>query len=94
MAEIRLNSHVNDIVMPENLRVGLMIKKQREVCRKIGCNFDYYALAFGQSPFHVLPSLQKALSENTDKGHYSESEGIPELRYAISEFNFRHWIKS
>ena len=91
MAEIRLNSHVNDIVMPENLRVGLMIKKQREVCRKIGCSFDYYALAFGQSPFHVLPSLQKALSENTDKGHYSESEGIPELRYAISEFNFRHF---
>jgi hypothetical protein len=38
-----------------------------------------YGRGFAQSHFHVLPVLAKALSESTQKGHYSDAEGIIEL---------------
>jgi len=37
------------------------------------CFEEFYGLGFGQSPFHVLPALSKALSESTDKGHYLDA---------------------
>lgn len=83
--------HVDDVVMPENLKVGLMVAKQRELCNTVGCDFDYHGLAFGQSPFHLPLPLQKALEENADKGHYSAAEGIQELRKSIAGFNKRHF---
>ncbi len=91
MKDILIESHVENIVMPENLRVGLMVKEQRELCRNVGCDFDYHGLAFGQSPFHLPPPLQNALAENANKGHYSDAEGISELRVAIASFNKRHF---
>ncbi len=53
MFSIKTNSYVDTIVMPENLRVGLLVNEYREKCKKGGCSFDYAGFAFVQSPFHV-----------------------------------------
>ncbi|MCZ6582158.1 MAG: aminotransferase class I/II-fold pyridoxal phosphate-dependent enzyme [Thaumarchaeota archaeon] len=89
--EILVESHVDKIVMPENLKVGLMIAEQRKKCADGGCHEEYYALGFGQSPFHVPQPLVDALAKNADQGHYSAAEGIFELRKAIAGFNKRHF---
>jgi len=89
--EIQVESQVDNVVMPDNLKVGLMVAEQRKKCASGGCFEEFYGLGFGQSPFHVLPILAKALSESTEKGHYSDAEGILELREAISNFNKRHF---
>ena len=89
--EIQVEESVDRIVTPDNLKVGLMVSKQREQCKTGGCNFDYYGLGFGQSPFHIPEPLQKALADNAHQGHYSDAEGILQLRKAISDFNKRHF---
>ncbi len=89
--KIEVEPHVNAITMPENLKVGLMIAEHRNQCQSVGCHSQYYGFAFGQSPFHVPLTLQHALADNTDKGHYSSAEGISQLRDAISGFNKRHY---
>ena len=71
MTDILVESHVDSIVMPENLKIGLMVKEQRERCSSVGCDFDYYGLAFGQSPFHLPSPLQNALAENANKDPHS-----------------------
>ncbi len=91
MIDILVESHVDKIVMPDNLKVGLMIAEQRKKCAAVECHEEYYALGFGQSPFHVPPSLVNSLSENAAQGHYSAAEGIKELREAIAGFNKRHF---
>ncbi len=91
MNQIQVENQVDKIVMPDNLKVGLMVTEQRKKCASGDCTEEFYGLGFGQSPFHVLPELSKALSESADKGHYSAAEGILELRKAISEFNKRHF---
>lgn len=91
MFSIKINPHVDTIVMPENLRVGLLVNEYREKCKKGGCPFDYAGFAFGQSPFHVPPHLAKALAEQAGKGSYSAPEGIAILREAIAGFNKRHF---
>ena len=88
---ILIEQHVETIKMPENLRIGLMVSEHRKKCSSIACSFDYYGFAFGQSPFHVPPPIAKALADNVDKGHYSDAQGIPELREAIAGFNKRHF---
>jgi aspartate aminotransferase len=91
MRDILVESHVDRIVTPDNLKVGLMVAKQRQECKTGGCKFDYYGLGFGQSPFHIPPPLSNALAESANQGHYSDAEGIFELRKAIAEFNQRHF---
>jgi len=44
MTDILVESHVDKIVMPENLKIGLMIAEQRKKCASGGCNEEYYAL--------------------------------------------------
>lgn len=89
--EVHIDPNVDAIAVPENLRIGLMVAEQRRQCRDQGCGFDYAGFAFGQSPFHVPPSLERALAMHTNKGHYTEATGIPELREAIAGFNKRHF---
>ena len=91
ITEIQVENQVDDVVMPDNLKVGLMVAEQRKRCASGGCFEEFYGLGFGQSPFHVLPVLAKALSESTEKGHYSDAEGILELRKSIADFNKRHF---
>ncbi len=83
--------NVDSIVMPENVRIGLMIAEHRAKCKTNGCDFNYHALAFGQSPFHIPPPVAAALAKNTERSHYSAANGIPELREAIAGFNKRHF---
>ncbi len=91
MKAIQINPRVDSIVMPENLRVGLMVAEQRKKCESVSCSFDYYSYTFGQSPFHVPPPLEKALGDNAHKGHYSAAQGIVELREAVAGFNKRYF---
>jgi aspartate aminotransferase len=88
---IVVEPYVNKIEMPENLKVGLMIAEQRKKCASGGCHEEYYALGFGQSPFHIPPPLVNALAQSANQGHYSAAEGIPELRQAIAGFNKKHF---
>ena len=55
---ILIQSAVEKMHMPENLRIGMRVAEQREKCKKVKCDCDYYGFAFGQSPFPV-PSLLK-----------------------------------
>ena len=87
---IAVDPRVDSVTMPENLKVGLMVAQARKECGW-ECEDDYAGFAFGQSPFHVPPSLERGLCANADKGHYSEAEGIPELREAVADFNKRHF---
>lgn len=89
--QIQVESQVDKVVMPDNLKVGLMVTEQRKKCASGGCAEEFYGLGFGQSPFHVPPVLSKALCESANKGHYSDAEGIFELRKAISDFNKRYF---
>jgi len=91
MKEVAVEPQVDEISMPENLRVGLFVSDQRNRCSEIGCDAQFYGFGFGQSPFHVPPPLQRALGESAAEGYYSTAEGIEELRFAISDFNKRHF---
>lgn len=84
---IQIEPHVDSIILPENLRVGLMVSEQRKKCQSVGCDVDFYGFAFGQSPFHVPEPIARALGKHATKGHYSNAEGIYELRNAIADFN-------
>lgn len=89
--EILIESGVDSIVMPENLKLGLEISEKRKKCQSSGCQGEFYGFAFGQSPFHVPEILTNALIQNVSKGHYSAAEGISELREAIASFNKRYF---
>lgn len=91
LEKILIEPGVESIVMPDNLKVGLMVSEQRKKCSSSGCNDPFYGLAFGQSPFHVPEIMTRALANNADKGHYSAAEGILELRQSVAEFNRRHF---
>ncbi len=91
MKEIQIEPHVDAILMPENLKIGLMVSEARKSCGKTACALEYYGFAFGQSPFHVPLPLVSALGESAELGHYSQAQGITELREAISDFNKRHF---
>ncbi|MCK4605068.1 MAG: pyridoxal phosphate-dependent aminotransferase [Deltaproteobacteria bacterium] len=88
--DIKIDPRIDTISMPENLKVGLMIANARKACNG-KCDDDFAGFAFGQSPFHVPESLANALARNANKGHYSEAEGILELREAVADFNKRHF---
>lgn len=88
---IQVEPYVDSIIMPENLKVGLMVAEQRRKCLAKGCKDRFYGLAFGQSPFHVPDPLVKALSASAYSGQYSAAEGIIELREAVADFNKRHF---
>ncbi|MCK5548850.1 MAG: aminotransferase class I/II-fold pyridoxal phosphate-dependent enzyme, partial [Thermoplasmata archaeon] len=63
----------------------------RKRCEAKGCKEEFFGLAFGQSPFNVPAPIAKALGKNAERAHYSEAEGIVELRDAIAGFNKRHF---
>jgi len=89
--QIQVDKRVDKVVMPDNLKVGLMVAEQRKKCASNGCTGEFYGLGFGQSPFPVPQVLANALGNNAEKGHYSASDGIIELREAIAGFNKRYF---
>jgi hypothetical protein len=36
--QIQVEDHINKIILPENLKVRLMITQQREKCTTMGCD--------------------------------------------------------
>ncbi len=82
-----VDQQVEDIEMPENLKLNTFLQEFHSDCLHTECNFGFYGFAFGQSPFPVPKMIQNALIKNADKGEYAAVPGIPELRDAISRYN-------
>jgi aspartate aminotransferase len=86
-----IDNRVQQVKMPENLAVGMMVRAQREKCRDLQCPFDYYSFAFGESPFQVPGELRRALAESAAEGGYTEPGGIEPLKVAVAGFYGRHF---
>jgi len=86
-----VDQQVEDIEMPENLKLNTFLKEFHSDCPHPECNFGLYGFAFGQSPFPVPLLMQEALMKNANKGSYAPVPGIPELRNAISKYN-KHYF--
>ena len=86
-----VDQQVEDIEMPENLKLNTFLKEFHSDCPHNECGFGYYGFAFGQSPFQVPRLVQEALIKNANKGAYAPVPGIPELRNAISKYN-KHYF--
>jgi len=86
-----VDQQVQDIEMPENLKLNTFLQEFHSDCSSQECSFGYYGFAFGQSPFPVPKPIQDALIKNASKGAYAAISGIPELRNAISKYN-RHYF--
>jgi len=86
-----VDQQVEDIEMPENLKLNTFLKEFHSDCIRPECSFGLYGFAFGQSPFPVPKIVQEALIKNADKGTYAPVPGIPELRDAISKYN-KHYF--
>jgi len=86
-----VDQQVEDIEMPENLKLNTFLQEFHSDCPHNECGFGYYGFAFGQSPFQVPRLVQEALIKNVNKGAYAPVPGIPELRNAISKYN-KHYF--
>ena len=86
-----IDQQVEDIEMPENLRLNTFLKEFHQDCTRPECNFGFYGFAFGQSPFPVPKIMQEALAKNANKGKYAPVAGIDELREVISKYN-KHYF--
>jgi len=86
-----VDQQVQDIEMPENLKLNTFLQEFHSDCPSPECSFGYYGFAFGQSPFPVPKPIQDALIKNASKGAYAAISGIPELRNAISKYN-KHYF--
>ena len=91
MTKFVIDQQVEDIEMPENLKLNTFLQEFHSDCPHPECNFGFYGFAFGQSPFPVPEPVKKALIENADKGAYAGVAGIQELREAISQYNKRNF---
>jgi aspartate aminotransferase len=87
-----IDQQVEDIEMPENLRLNTFLQEFHQNCFHPECDFGFYGFAFGQSPFPVPKIMQEALVKNADKGKYAPVPGIDELRDAISKYN-KHYFR-
>lgn len=87
-----VDQQVEDIELPENLKLNTFLQEFHSNCSHPECSFGYYGFAFGQSPFSVPKPVQTALMENAHKGAYGPVSGIPELREAISKYN-KHYFE-
>ena len=86
-----VDQQVEDIEMPENLKLNTFLQEFHSDCPHSECSFGFYGFAFGQSPFPVPKLIQDALVKNVGKGAYAAVPGIPELRSAISKYN-KHYF--
>lgn len=87
-----VDQQVQDIEMPENLKLNTFLQEFHSDCLHRECSFGFYGFAFGQSPFPVPKIVQDSLARNANKGAYAPVPGIPELRLAISKYN-KHYFR-
>ena len=86
-----VDQQVEDIEMPENLKLNTFLQEFHSNCPHPECSFGFYGFAFGQSPFAVPKPVQNALIDSAGKGAYAPVSGITELRNAISKYN-KHYF--
>ena len=86
-----VDQQVEDIEMPENLKLNTFLQEFHSDCTHTECRFGFYGFAFGQSPFPVPRLIQEALIKNAHRGQYAAVPGVPELRNAISKYN-KHYF--
>lgn len=86
-----VDQQVEDIELPENLKLNTFLQEFHSDCPHSECSFGFYGFAFGQSPFPVPKIMQDALIKNAGKGAYAAVQGIPELREAIAKYN-KHYF--
>ena len=91
MKKFIIDQQVEDIELPENLKLNTFLQEFHTVCPHPECSFGFYGFAFGQSPFPVPKPVQDALIKNANKGTYAGVPGIPELRETISQYNKRNF---
>ena len=91
MKKFVIDQQVEDIEMPENLKLNTFLQEFHSDCPHPECSFGFYGFAFGQSPFPVPKPVQDALVKNADKGTYAGVPGIQELRETISQYNKRNF---
>lgn len=91
MVKFVIDQQVEDIEMPENLKLNTFLKEFHSDCPYHECSFGYYGFAFGQSPFPVPNVVRDALVRHADKGQYVGASGIPELKKAISDYSKRYF---
>ena len=91
MTKFVIDQQVEDIEMPENLKLNTFLQEFHSDCPHPECSFGFYGFAFGQSPFPVPDPVKKALVENAGRGAYAGVSGIQELREAISQYNKRNF---
>jgi aspartate aminotransferase len=91
MKKFIIDQQVEDIELPENLKLNTFLQEFHTACPHPECSFGFYGFAFGQSPFPVPKPVQDALINNVDKGKYAGVPGIPKLRETISLYNKRNF---
>jgi aspartate aminotransferase len=91
MKKFIVDQQVQDIELPENLKLNTFLQEFHTTCPYPECSFGFYGFAFGQSPFPVPKPVQDALIKNANKGTYAGVPGIPELREAVSQYNKRNF---
>ncbi|MDT8358494.1 MAG: aminotransferase class I/II-fold pyridoxal phosphate-dependent enzyme [Methanomicrobiaceae archaeon] len=89
--KINIEPRIDTITMPENVRIGLLLRDQRKTCALQGCHEEFFGFAFGQSPFPVPKPISDALAANATRAHYVDAAGIRETREAIAGFYRRHF---
>ena len=91
MKKFVIDQQVEDIELPENLKLNTFLQEFHSDCPHPECSFGYYGFAFGQSPFPVPKPVQDALIKNASRGSYASVQGFPELRETISRYNKRNF---
>lgn len=86
-----IDQQVEDIELPENLKLNTFLQEFHSECPHPECKFGYYGFAFGQSPFDVPTPVREALIKNADKGAYAPVPGIEKLRESVSKYN-KHYF--
>ncbi|TVQ76310.1 MAG: aminotransferase class I/II-fold pyridoxal phosphate-dependent enzyme [Bradymonadales bacterium] len=85
MQEILVNSQLSNSQQSSTVLINQRVKDLRQEGREV------YHFGFGQSPFEVHPSIQKALCDNAHQKSYLPTLGLPELRQAIAAFMANHF---
>jgi aspartate aminotransferase len=88
---IPINEHEKTLIMPENLKIGMMVNQKRKEKGEGPGEGSFYNYVLGQSPFHAPETLRNALKAHVDKNEYAPAAGITPLKEAVSAFNKRHF---
>ena len=83
--------NIQQLIMPENLKLGMMIQKHRQAFLNGDASFDYHAFVLGQSPFHTPYAMQDALAKSAQHSFYSPAKGIEQLTKEVIRFHQRHF---